>query len=258
LKRFDRTTAIVTGAAGGIGSATCMRLASEGARVAAFDLSALGLQSVVKAISTAGYTAAGHTVDVTQGDQFNSAVARVIDEWSRVDFLVNNAGITNSPASITDGTEEEFDRVIATNLKSVWVGMRAVLGHMRSKGGGAIVNVASTAGLIGYENKSPYVAAKHGVVGLTKTAALECLDVPIRINCVCPAPVDTPMIRAAFDHLPPDEAAAALRRHAALQPLRRYGTPDEIAALILFLLSSDASFITGASYIVDGGLLAGH
>ena len=255
MDRFTGTVAVVTGAAGGIGRAICTRLALEGAAVAAVDLPGAGGDDLVAEIANAGGVAWSLSADVTSWDELSAAVDEAARRGGRVDAMVNNAGINGPQAPVHEHPEDAFDRVIAVDLKSVWLGMRAALPHMLERGG-AIVNTSSTAGFIAYPGMAGYTAAKHGVVGLTKCAALEYASVPVRVNCICPAPVDTPMMRETERRVNPEHPEEAHAMFAAMQPLNRYGTPEEIAALAAFLLAPEAAYVTGAAYPVDGGLLA--
>ena len=248
---------VVTGASSGIGRAMAEGAAREGAWVAIVDRAVDGGQETVRLIEAAGGTAAFHQVDVTSWEQFTGCLDQVAAAWGRIDGLLNNAGINGPTADILGYSEEDFDRVIAVNLKSVWLGTKAVIPHLRRAGGGAIVNTGSTASLIGYATLGGYTAAKHGVLGLTKTAAVEYAAEGIRVNCICPGPVDTPLMRGIEETLMPDDPAAAHELFAGTTALKRYARPEEIAELAVFLLGSDAGYLTGAAYSVDGGVIAG-
>jgi NAD(P)-dependent dehydrogenase (short-subunit alcohol dehydrogenase family) len=247
---------VVTGGASGIGAATGRRLADEGAHVALFDVNEAAGRDVAAGIAAAGGEASFTRVDVTSSAQMCEAIDGVAEQYGGLDGIVNNAGVNGPTAPIEEYDEADFDRVVAVLMKSVWLGMRFAMPHLRARGGGAIVNTASTAAVIAYPGMTGYTAAKHGVLGLTKCVALEAADAGIRVNAICPAPISTPMMADTERRVSPDDPAAARQAFAEMQPLKRYGTPEEVAALIAFLLSDEAAFITGASYPIDGGLLA--
>jgi 3alpha(or 20beta)-hydroxysteroid dehydrogenase len=254
--RAQGTVFIVTGAASGIGAATARRLADEGARVGLFDVNEAAGREVAAAIEGDGGEAFFARVDVTSADQMRGAIDAVAARWGGLDGIVNNAGINGPTAPIEEYAEDDFDRVVAVLMKSVWLGMRFAMPHLRARGRGAIVNTASTAALIAYPGMTGYTAAKHAVLGLTKCVALEGADAGIRVNAICPAPISTPMMADTERRVSPDDPAVAHQLFAEMQPLKRYGTPEEVAALIAFLLSDEAAYITGAAYPIDGGLLA--
>ena len=241
MGRFTDTTAIVTGAARGIGAATARDLVAEGGNVIVADV----LDDEGGALADElGEAAKFVHLDVTDADGWDDAVATAESVFGPVGVLVNNAGVL-SQGPITDGDVEEFRRVIEINLTGVYLGMRAVVGSMRRAGGGSIVNISSTAGLQGYAYLSAYVASKWGVRGMTKTAALELGGDGIRVNSVHPGPIETPMTEGVGDDV------------AASQPIPRFGTPAEVSRLVCFLASEDASYSTGAEFVVDGGQVAG-
>lgn len=246
----------VTGGASGIGEATVLRAAAEGARVAVLDRDeALGAP-VVAEVGRRGGEAAFHWVDVTSGQELAACFAAVAARWGRIDGLHNNAGVNGPTAPFAEYDEVEFDRVIAVNMKAVWLGMKHVVPHLQRAGGGAIVNTASTAAFVAYPGMGGYNASKHAVLGLTKSAALECAQWGIRVNCVCPAAIDTPMIRDTERRVSPDDPAAARRMFAAQMPVGRLGEAHEVAAAVVFLLSGRSAYVTGSAYLVDGGMLA--
>lgn len=255
MGRFTDRVAVITGGAGGIGKATALRLATEGAAVAIIDLPSADGASIVTEIQALGGTGWFLPADVTVSRELSHAIDEAARLGGRLDHIFNNAGINGPQAGTHEYPEDDFDKVIAVNMKAVWLGMRAAIPHLLERGG-SILNTSSTAGSIAYAGMSAYTASKHAVIGLTKCAALEYAHVPIRVNCICPAPIATPMMRDTELRVNPDNPEAAHQLFAAMQPLNRYGTPEEVAALAAFLLSDEAGFITGSPYLIDGGLLA--
>ena len=251
---LEGKTALITGGARGIGRAAALLFAREGARVAVADLSAEGAGETVALINAGDGQAISIEADVTKPDQVAAMVAKTVAAFGRLDCAFNNAGIAGyqvdaAGKKTAEWSEEAFDRMIAVNLKGVWLCMRSELEQMTEQGGGTIVNTASIAGLVGLPTSSAYVAAKHGVVGLTKTAAIEYAEAGIRVNAVCPGYIETEMTRDAM-----------LRRGAqimAMVPFRRMGKAEEIAETVCWLSSDRSSFVSGAAYNVDGGFYAG-
>ena len=248
--------ALITGAAGGSGRAAAARCAAEGARLGLVDLSADGLRATLVAVEKAG--GAGMTVqaDVTRAAEVARYAAAVADRWGGVDCFFNNAGILGAVSPLVDYPEDAFDRVLAVNVKGVWLGLKTVAPLLRARGGGVIVNTASIAGLRGSRNLIAYTASKHAVIGLTRSAALELAPSNIRVNAICPSPIDTAMVKQLEEGANPANPAAFHERMAGTIPLRRYGSPDEVAGLVTFLCSADAAYLTGGSYTVDGGAMA--
>lgn len=247
--RFDGKVVVITGAAGGIGRATAVRFASEGARVVLVDKAPHALHESLAAVERAGGKAVGVEADVTKPADVERYVAAAVEHFGGIDCFFNNAGILGDVRPLTEYPEETFDRVLAVNVKGVWLGLKAVAPAIRARGGGAIVNTASIAGLRGSPGLVAYTASKHAVIGLTRTAALELVRQGIRVNAICPAPIETAMTAELHHAMKPERLEASI-------PMRRYGRPEEAAALVAFLCSPDAAYITGAIYTVDGGAMA--
>ncbi len=244
--------ALVTGGSSGIGRATALAFAREGARVAVADYVVEGGERTVKEITAGGGEAIFINADVSKTAQVEAMVNKVVQAWGRLDCAHNNAGIEGRAASLVECSEENFDRTIAINLKGVWLCMKYEIMQMLKQGGGAIVNTASVAGLVGFRNLSAYNASKGGVVMLTKTAALEYAQKGIRVNAVCPGVIRTPMVARLIDSSP----AYNERDLEQGEPVGRMGKPEEIAEAVVWLCSDGASFVTGLPMAVDGGWIA--
>jgi NAD(P)-dependent dehydrogenase (short-subunit alcohol dehydrogenase family) len=245
---FAGEVALVTGAAGGMGLATAEAFARSGASVLMTDRQHETLHAQVERLRGAGLDVLGMTVDVTDEAQAAAMVARAVSAFGRLDMAYNNAGILGPMGDITDETAEEFDEVNAVNLRGVWTCMKHELLEMRRQGSGAIVNCSSLGGLVGLAGRAAYHGSKHGVIGLTKSAALDYAAMGIRVNAVCPGCIDTPM----GDGIDPDAMAAFVKS----QPIGRMGRPEEVAAAVLWLCSPAASMVLGVALPVDGGFTA--
>jgi 3alpha(or 20beta)-hydroxysteroid dehydrogenase len=248
-RRFVGKVVLITGGGGGIGRAAARRFASEGARVVLVDVAAPALAQSVEAVEKVGVEVLAVEADVTRAADAERYAEAAVARFGGIDVFFNNAGVLGAVKPLVDYPEDAFDRVIAVNLKAVWLGMKAVVPRLRARGGGAVVNTASIAGLRGSPNIIAYTASKHAVVGMTRAASLELARHGIRVNAVCPAPIETPMVQQL-------DADVRRERLTATIPLRRYGAPDEVAALVAFLASGDATYITGGIYTVDGGAMA--
>jgi NAD(P)-dependent dehydrogenase (short-subunit alcohol dehydrogenase family) len=248
---LEGRVALVTGAGSGIGRASALAFAREGARVVVSDVSEERGAATVREVESGGGEALFVRADVSRAGEVAALVGRTLEEFGRLDCAHNNAGIEGAWSTTADYEEEVFDRVVSVNLKGVWLCMKYEIPPMVAAGGGAIVNTASVAGLVGAEFLSAYAASKHGVVGLTRTAALENARTGVRINAVCPSFVHTPMVERFTGGDP--NAEKRLMRAA---PVGRMGTAEEVADAVTWLCSDAASFVTGTAMPVDGGLTA--
>ena len=250
-ERLTGKIAMVTGGGSGIGRATAQALSRDGATLVVSDVDEQGGTETVDLIKAAGGQALFVGAAVSQAEQVEALVEKTVAEYGRLDCAFNNAGIAGAAARTADYQEKHWDRVIAINLTGVWLCMKYELQHMITQGSGAIVNTASVAGLVGFRSGPAYVAAKHGVVGLTKTAALEYAKAGIRVNAVCPGVIRTPMFERGMEVDPRIEDGMVAR-----EPIGRLGEPEEIAAAVVWLCSDAASFVTGHPMAVDGAWVA--
>lgn len=253
---FTDKIVLITGAGNGIGRAAAIAFAERGATVVVVDRDAEGAEATAGILRQKGGEALAVVADVSRSEEVEGYVRSTLDAYGRIDVFFNNAGIEGHIAPTSEYDEETFDRVLAVNVKGVFLGLRHVLPVMIAQGAGAVVNTASIAGLLGTPSMPAYVTSKHAVVGLTKCAAGEVGRSGVRVNAVCPGPVDTRMIRDLQQQMNPDDPDAARRSYESSMPLGRFATPEEVANVVLFLASDLASSVTGAQYTVDGGRTA--
>ncbi len=245
---LEGKVALVTGGASGIGRATAVAFAAEGAAVAVADLDEDGGRETVEAVAGSGGDGRFFRADLTRASDAEALVAAVVSAYGRLDCAHNNIGTTGAGGFVADYPEEEWDRVMAVNLKSVFLSMKYEIPQMVSQGGGSIVNTSSGAGLVGFAGLPAYVTSKHGVIGLTRAAALEYVKAGVRVNAVCPGSTRTPMLEGFMGGDPKME-----KMMAAGQPIGRLARPEEIAAAVVWLCSDAASFMVGHAMAVDGG-----
>ncbi|MEB3209868.1 MAG: SDR family oxidoreductase [Leptolyngbyaceae bacterium] len=248
--RLDGKVSLITGAGSGIGRATAECFAREGSTVVAVDLNAEAVNATQQVIQAAGGCCHGLSIDVSQEMQVKEAIATTVERFGRLDILHNNAGISILKP-ITETTEADLDRLLGVNLKGVFFGCKHAIAQMVTQGGGVIINTASELGIVGQPLYSAYCATKGGVLALTRALATEWASQNIRVNAICPGPIDTPMIHAEFaiGSDPDEERKAAI----ATIPQGRLGKPEDIARVALFLATEDAAFVQGAAIVADGG-----
>jgi NAD(P)-dependent dehydrogenase (short-subunit alcohol dehydrogenase family) len=248
---FTGQVALVTGASSGMGLVTAQAFAQTGASVVLADINQTALTAATDSLAAAGHQVLGVACDVADETSVAATVQAAVDTFGRLDLAFNNAGIQAPPTDAADEPAELFDRVNAINLRGIWASMKHELAQMRTQGSGAIVNCSSLGGLVGLPGRAAYHASKHGVIGLTRSAALEYAPRGIRINAICPGTIATPMVTDMIEKGELDTAEAI-----ANQPINRLGEPEEIAAAVLWLCSPGASFIIGVALPVDGGYTA--
>lgn len=249
--QLESKVALVTGASSGIGRASALAIAEAGAKVLVADIDQDGGEETVRLIKDAGGEAVFQQADVSKADDVEAMVRQAVETWGRLDCALNNAGIAEARVLTADLTEDVWDRTIDINLKGVWLCMKHEIRQMSEQGGGAIVNTASVVGLAGVRHQPAYVASKHGVVGLTKAAALEYARANIRVNAVCPGPIRTPSLDSYMNEFP--DVGRKLRED---NPSGRVGESDEVARAVVWLCSDKSSYVTGHALTIDGGVIA--
>ena len=253
---FTDKIALVTGGGNGIGRASALLFAEHGAAVVVVDNDAAAAADTARLITEQGGDALDVAADVSRSDQVQAYVAAALRKHDRIDCFFNNAGIEGQVAPTAEYDEDVFDSVMAVNVKGVFLGLRHVLPVMLKQGSGTVVNSASIAGLVGSPGMPAYVASKHAVIGLTKVTAGEVSGAGVRVNAVCPGPIETRMIQGLAEQINPSDPDTVHKGYHSNIPLGRYGQAEEVANVVLFLCSDLASNITGAQYVVDGGRTA--
>lgn len=249
-RMYEGKVAFVTGAGSGIGRAAALVFAREGASVAISDIHKGRAEQTAHMVEERGGKALAMPCDVSRDDDVRAAVEKTVQAFGRLDSAFNNAGVEEKSSMTADVTVEEWDRILAINLRGVFLCMKSEIPRMLQRGGGAIVNCSSVAGLVGFEGIPAYTASKHGIVGLTKTAALDYAKSKIRVNAVCPGVIDTPMVERFIGGNPKMQEIML-----ALEPVGRLGKPEEIGEAVAWLCSDAASFVTGQAVAVDGGFV---
>jgi len=248
--RLKDKVAVVTGGGSGIGRAAALRFAAEGAAVAVADISDAAARDTQTHIANAGGRAIAVVGDLSRTDAAQALVERTVSELGEPTILLASAAVT-AFGTVEESDADDLDRVLGINVRSMFLCAKAVIPRMKQAGGGSIVNMSSITGIVGAPGMAAYATSKGAIITLTRTLALEVAEAQIRVNCICPASIDTPMLQASFDRLP--DPAAARARNVKRHPLGRFGTPEDVASLALFLASDESSFITGGTYVIDGG-----
>lgn len=254
-KQLVGKVALVTGGGSGIGRASVLAFVTRGANVIVGDVDVEGGQETVRMVHESGGEAIFVHVDVAQPVEVEALINQAIATYGRLDYAHNNAGIEGIRTSTADCSEENWDRVLDVNLKGVWLCMKYEIPQMIKQGGGSIVNTSSVLGLVGYSGRAPYGASKHGVIGLTKAAALEYARQGIRINAICPGFIRTPMSEREISEVSQGDLAKGEELVASAEPIGRMGSPEEVAETVVWLCSDAASFVIGHAMSVDGGFV---
>jgi NAD(P)-dependent dehydrogenase (short-subunit alcohol dehydrogenase family) len=250
---FSETVVIITGAAGAIGKEAVKQFASEGAKLTLVDLNKEALQSVASELNLDEGKYIIAPTDVTKEDQVESFVKQTVDKFGKIDVFFNNAGFQGKMAPMTEYKAEDFNAVISVNVNGIFYGLKHVIKVMNAQKSGSIINSASISGLVASPLQTAYVTSKHAVIGLTKVAALENAINGVRINAICPAPVDSAMMRRIEEGMSPEDAEGVRKHIASLIPAGRYVETSEVVDLVLFLASEKSKFINGSAYTIDGG-----
>jgi NAD(P)-dependent dehydrogenase (short-subunit alcohol dehydrogenase family) len=250
---FTNKVALITGGGGGIGRAAAIGFANRGAKIVVVDVNANDGQASADIVRQRGGDASFVRADVSRSAEVQAYVKAALDAYGSIDCFFNNAGIEGTVAAVQDYDEAMFDAVIGINLKGVFLGLRHVLPVMLRQGSGTVVNTASIAGLVGAPGNSAYTASKHGVLGLTRSAASDVASYGIRVNAVCPGPVDTRMMRSLEAQRNPTNPDAVIAANRATIPIGRYATPEEVADVVMYLCSDLSGSVTGSHLVIDGG-----
>ena len=252
MGRLENKVAVITGAASGMGRATAARFAREGAAVLLADVDERGGEEAVARIAADGGRAAFVRTDVSSSDAVQAMIGAALERFGGLDVLFNNAGIAGESARLADQSEENWQRVLGVNLTGVYLGMRHAIPVMLERGGGSIISTASVAGMVGWAGAAAYSASKAAVINLTRTAAIEYARRNIRVNCICPGVIHTPLLEGIYG----GSIEGAMDRLLRMQPMPRLGTPEDVARMAFFLASDESAFVTGAAMVVDGGYTA--
>jgi NAD(P)-dependent dehydrogenase (short-subunit alcohol dehydrogenase family) len=255
-KDMQDRVALVTGGGSGIGRAACLEFAHAGARVAAVDIDVESAEKTAAEIRALGRQSLAVRADVSQSAQVQAYVQQTLDKLGRIDYFFNNAGTEGRVAPLAEYDEAVWDRVIGVNLKGVFLGLRYVLPVMIAQKKGAIVNTSSVAGTVGAPTLAAYSASKHGILGLTRTAAGEVGKQGVRVNAICPGPINTRMVRSLAEMINPDDPDSVAKFNIGRNPMGRYGEPDEVARIVVFLCSDASDYVNGVAWLIDGGRTA--